>query len=330
MTALLLLAVLGTACGSPDTKEADRYAIVTKSEGNRYNDSIVEGFRSVVEAAGNECVELQPKSADSEAQIVQIERAIAQDIRALAVAATDADALTSSLKKATDAGIKVLTFDSNVQGEDRITFVNQASADAVGKVLMEAVHDIGGGTGQWAILSTTSRAANQDAWITAMKKEAENKVYEDLMLVDIAFGEDNTARSKACVEQLLADYPDLKVICAPTVMGIRAAVEVVRETKSQVRVTGLGLPSEMADYMETGGECPYMYLWNPKEIGRLTAYTAIALASEETAGMAGETFRAGDMGTYTFKDCADGGSEIIVGEPLRIDETNIRIWKEIF
>ena len=35
---------------------------------------------------------------------------------------------------------------------------------------MDAVLDIAGGEGQFAILSATSQAANQNAWIDAMKK----------------------------------------------------------------------------------------------------------------------------------------------------------------
>ena len=52
-----------------------------------------------------------------------------------------------------DAGIKVCGFDSKVNADSRMTFVNQAGTKEIGQTLMDAVYDITGGEGQWAILS---------------------------------------------------------------------------------------------------------------------------------------------------------------------------------
>lgn len=58
-------------------------------------------------------------------------------------------------------------------------------------------------------------------------------------------------------------------------MGIAAAGKVLTDKglAGQVILTGLGLPSEMADYIHNG-VCPYMYLWNPVDLGYLTGYNA--------------------------------------------------------
>ena len=49
---------------------------------------------------------------------------------------------------------------------------------------MDAVKDLAGGEGQWAILSATSQASNQNAWIAAMKEVMEGEDYAGLELVE--------------------------------------------------------------------------------------------------------------------------------------------------
>ena len=76
--------------------------------------------------------------------------------------------------------------------------------------------------------------------------------------------------------------------------------------------------------------CPYMYLWNPIDVGRLGAYASIALFNEDITGAEGETFTAGDMGEYTITDAGDGGTEIILGAPFKFDPSNIDEWKDVY
>lgn len=198
---------------------------------------------------------------------------------------------------------------------------------------MDAVLDISGGEGQWAILSATSQAANQNAWIDSMKEimESDDK-YSKLELVEVAYGDDEPQKSTDQTQALLAKYPDLKVICAPTTVGINAAAKVLQDEKSSVKLTGLGLPSEMAEYIcdDDAHSCPYMYLWNPIDLGRLGAYTSIALVDGTITGAEGDKFTAGDMGDYEIVKADDGGTEMILGAPFKFDASNIDEWKDVY
>ncbi|MGF6364727.1 ABC-type sugar transport system substrate-binding protein [Aequitasia blattaphilus] len=232
-----------------------------------------------------------------------------------------------------DAGIKVSCLDSKVNADSRMTFVNQAGTTEIGQSLMEAIYDITGGEGQWAILSATSQAANQNAWIEAMKEVmADDSKYSKLELVEVAYGDDEPQKSTDQTQALLSKYPDLKVICAPTTVGINAAAKVLQDEKSSVKLTGLGLPSEMAEYIGEGDDfsCPYMYLWNPIDVGRLGAYASIALVNEDITGAEGDTFTAGDMGDYEVVKASDGGTEVILGPPFKFDPSNIAEWKDVY
>lgn len=312
-------------------------AIVTKAAGNPYNEKEAEGFTEVVEGEGGTVVVQHPESATADAQIAVINSLISQGVDAIAIAANDTNALSAVLQEAADEGIKILTLDSDVAAEDRATFCNQAGVQEVGQALVDAVYDLTGGEGQYAILSATSQATNQNAWIEAMKAiSEEDEKYASLELVEVAYGDDEYQKSTDQTEALLQKYPDLKVICAPTTVGIAAAAKVLQDQKSEVVLTGLGLPSEMAEYIGDDDEhsCPYMFLWNPVDLGRLAAYTAIALVKEDITGAIGDEFQAGDMESSPYILSALGDSEefseIILGPPFKFDPENIDEWKDVY
>jgi rhamnose transport system substrate-binding protein len=231
-----------------------------------------------------------------------------------------------------DAGIKVCSVDSSVNKDSRAVHCNQAGVDEIGLALIDAVYDISGGSGQFAILSATSQATNQNAWIDSMKSfmESDSK-YADLELVEVAYGDDESQKSTDQTQALLQKYPDLKVICSPTTVGIAAAAKVLQDQGSSVKLTGLGLPSEMAAYIGDGDDfsCPYMFLWNPIDLGALGAYTSIALVNGEITGAEGDTFSC-ELGDYTVVAAGDGGTEIILGAPFKFEPSNIDEWKVVY
>ncbi len=307
-------------------------AFVSKSAGNPYNEKEAEGFTEAAEEAGYEVIIQHPESATAEAQITVINSLISQGVDSITVAANDENALQSVLQDAMDAGIQVSCMDSKTNADSRATFVNQAGTQEIGETLMEAVYDISGGSGQWAILSATSQATNQNAWIDAMQEIWENdEKYADLEMVEVAYGDDESQKSTDQTQALLQKYPDLKVICSPTTVGINAAAKVLQDEGSDVKLTGLGLPSEMAEYIGDDDEhsCPYMYLWNPVDLGRLSAFTAIALVEGDITGAEGESFSTPD-GDYTIQDAGDGGTEIILGPPFEFNPDNIDDWKDVY
>ena len=113
--------------------------------------------------------------------------------------------------------------------------------------------------------------------------------------------------------------------------AIMAAAKVVTDKGliGKVAVTGLGLPSEMAEYI-TNGSCPWMYLWNPIDVGGLAAYASMALVKGDITGAAGDKFEAGTLGSYEVISAADGGTEVLLGAPFKFDPDNIDEWKSVY
>ncbi|MCD7819055.1 MAG: rhamnose ABC transporter substrate-binding protein [Lachnospiraceae bacterium] len=333
--ALTMVSGLAVTASAEGSAEGMTFGIIVKSAGNPYNEKEAEGFKEVIEAEGGEVVICYPEEATADAQIPLIQNLITQGVDAICIAGNDENALEAALTEAMDEGIKVSALDAKVNANSRMTFVNQAGVDEIGQALMDAVYDLCDGEGQWAILSATSQATNQNAWIESMQKiMEEDEKYADLELVEIAYGDDEAQKSTDQTYALLDNYPELKVVCAPTTVGIAAAAKVLQDSDTDVKLTGLGLPSEMAEYIGDDDEhsCPYMFLWNPVDVGRLGAYTSIALANEVITGAEGDTFEAGDMenSLYTVVAADDGGTEVILGEPFRFDSSNIDEWKDVY
>lgn len=311
--------------------DGQKIALVGKSAGNAFFEIAAESFVGAAEAEGATVEVVYPETATADAQIKVLDNLISQDFDAICIAANDVNALQAKLEEAMDMGIKVASFDSAPNPDSRMVFVNQAGTVAVGQALIDAVYDIAGGEGQWAVLSATSQASNQNAWIDAMKTIMEDEKYAGLELVEVAYGDDEPQKSTDQTAALLQNYPDLKVICAPTTVGIMAAGKVLQDAKSSVKLTGLGLPSEMADYIgaDDAHSCPYMYLWNPIDLGKLAAYVSVALVDGTITGAAGETFTCA-LGDYEIVEAADGGTEIIAGPPFAFTPENIEEWKTVY
>ena len=112
---------------------------------------------------------------------------------------------------------------------------------------------------------------------------------------------------------------------------ILAAAKVLQDQSSACKLTGLGLPSEMAEYIgnDARHSCPYMFLWNPIDLGALGGYTIMALCNGEITGAEGETFTC-DLGDYSIVAAGDGGTEIILGAPFKFEPSNIAEWAQVY
>lgn len=331
--ALLLVAVMVfamAACAPAAEQDGGKttYAIVCKDGSNPYMKRMVSGFKTACEALGVDFVEKSPETTSAQDQITIVNELVAQGVKAIAIAANDAAALEATLKTAREAGIAVVTLDSDTKGSQM--FINQAGVKEVAQVLVESIYDMAGGAGEFAILSASSTATNQNAWIAAMDEiiKADSK-YANLVWKETVYGDDEPTKSTTETQNLLTKYPDLKVICCPTTVGVLAAAQEIQSKNSTVKIAGLGLPSEMKDYVGDDKACPYMYLWNPIDVGNCAAY-AIKAILDGKVGAAGTSFTADNGTTYEITAGDPAELQIIVGPPFKFDGANIGEWAEVY
>jgi len=294
--------------------------LVPKNLGNPYFDTANKGAQ---EAAGELDVTVLYQgsaTADATEQITLLNSLIAQNVSGLAISANDADALVPTGAAAMDAGIPVVTWDSAIAEGGRIFHINQAEAQGIADVQIQMASDLSGGEGQIAILSATSTAPNQNEWIALMEETLQKPEYANLELVTTVYGDDQDEKSYNEALGLMRTYPDLKVIIAPTTVGIAAAARAVQDQNrvGEVFVTGLGTPNQMREYVKSGA-APAFALWNPGDLGYLAIYALDAIATGKITGAPGDTFDGGKLGEYTV---ADDGT-VLLGDPTVFDENNI-------
>lgn len=309
---------------------AGTYVFVGKDIQNPYMQKVYEGFESACRELGVKSLYKAPKSTTAAKQSEIIYNLAEKNVTGIAVAANDASDLSDALKAASDKGIKIISLDSAVDPELRETHIQQADPEKIGRGLIQAAYDILGGSGGIGILSATEHATNQNTWIEYMRREiGENpEKYASTPIVEVVYGDDDFTKSVIETEELLQN-PDVKIIVSPTAVGMQAAGKVLTEKESEIKLTGLGMPSQMAEYIENG-VCPCMFLWNPSDIGYVAGYTMDALVKNTITGAVDETFSAGTLGERKITRDNSDGTEVMVGELLKFDRTNILEWKNIY
>jgi rhamnose transport system substrate-binding protein len=228
------------------------------------------------------------------------------------------DQLVPAVEAATEAGQVVVTWDSPIpSGEGEALFVAQVDFDETGRVMAEMARSIlGEDGGAFAILSASPDAANQNAWIAAMLEVLEEEEYANLELLDIVYGNDQTEESYNQALALVDQYPAMELIMAPTSVGITAAAKAMQDEGlcDTVKVSGLGLPSEMIDFT-LNGCAPEFALWSFVDLGYVTYYATYLLATGAMEAEEGVTFEAGRMGEYTIEadPTRENGLRIVMG-----------------
>ena len=311
-----------TAAANPNAaaKEGVKMAFLPKQLNNPYSDIEVSGGKAALEELKGEYKLVGPNDASASSQVSYINTLIQQQQNVIGIAANDPNAVCPSLNQARSAGIKVVAFDSDAAKDCRDVFINQATTQGIGESLAKQAKDLTGGSGEIAVLSATPNATNQNAWIDVLKETLKKPEYANIKLDKVAYGNDDDQKSFQEAQGLLQSFPNLKVIVAPTTVGIAAAARYVSSSsyKGKVAVTGLGTPNQMRAFVKDGTVKQFA-LWNPADIGYLAAYAGAALKSGQITGAEGEKFKAGKLGDYTI----GANGEIVLGLPTTFDANNI-------
>jgi rhamnose transport system substrate-binding protein len=303
-----------------------RIALVVKSLGNGFFDAANKGAQEAAAELGDvEVIYTGPTAATAEAQIEVINSLVAQQVDAIAISANDPDALVPALKKAMDRGIKVISWDSGVAPEGRQLHLNPSDTNLIGETIIKLAADYLPEGGDVAILSAASTATNQNAWIEAAKAALPEK-FPNINLVATVYGDDDSVKSTDEAKGLIASYPNLKAIIAPTTVGVVAAAQVVTDQNliGKVNVTGLALPSEFKQFIDNGAS-QAVALWNPIDLG----YSAVMLANDLVEGETAEpgaTLSIGRVGEVTLDDT----NSAAMAPPFQFDKSNIEEFSKIY
>ena len=299
---------------------------IGKNTGNPYFDSITGGFQDACAAKGCEFEFVAPATAEATSQIPIIEAQIQRGVDVIGIAPNSPDALNQVLDDAKAAGILVITVNGDLVGneEHRAATILPVDFTKTGPNQVELMGSMIGYAGEIAILSATTEAPDQNTWIAAMVDTLNtDPKYKDMKLVATVYGDDQPEKSTTEMEALLANYPDLKGVIAPTTVGIAAAAQVVqsRGIADTVKVTGLGLPSEMRDFIKDGTVEAFQ-LWSPYNEGWLAVHFALGVLDGSIKNEVGETFEVPNLGTIMIneKNAMNTQAELTKFDASNIDD----------
>ena len=294
---------------------------VPKLDTDPYFSTAQLGAEEAAEELGGEALRQAPSVTTADAQIEIINTLVTQQVDVIAVAGNDANALAPALQRARDQGVRVISYDSDVAPEARTLFVNQVDSDTVAAQMLDSMHDLIDGDGQFGILSSTPTATNQNAWIASIEEALESDTkYADMELIDeIFYGEEQEDVSQTQALAMTQAYPDIEGIIIPAGISLPAAARALDDAGllGDVTLTGLAPASLISEYIE-GGSVQDIW-WNVRDLGYLAFYAANALATCEITGEEGDTFEAGRLGEFTVG--VDG--EIILGPAVIVTPENV-------
>lgn len=325
----LIMAMAFLACkGSGDTTGSGKIKIyfIPNNLGNPYFDALSSGFEQAIAELGADKFEyyyVGPASAGATDQIEYIEAAVQNKAFAIFLAANSEDALNATLDDARKAGVRLYIINQDIPGSEshRDAAIMPVDFGTIGDAQIELMGGYINYEGEIAILSATTSAPDQNTWIEGMKKALANPKYAKMKLVDVVYGDDQPEKSTTEMEALLNKYPDLRGVICPTTVGIAAATKVVqtRKVADKVKVTGLGLPSEMKQYVEDGTS-PGFQLWDPPKEGYLAVYMCWEEKNGSFKPAPGASFNAGKYGSITIRS---NGWVMALEEPKTFDNTNL-------
>jgi len=301
---------------------------IGKNTGNPYFDSITGGFKDACAKIGCQFEFVAPATAEATSQIPIIEAQIQRGVNVIAIAPNSPDAMNQVLDEARAKKILVLAVNGDLVGNESHRDANILPVDftKTGPNQVELMGSLIGYKGSIAILSATTEAPDQNTWIAAMKKTlAEDPKYKDMKLVATVYGDDQPEKSTTEMEALLSNYPDLVGVIAPTTVGVAAAAQVVQQRglAEKVHVTGLGLPSEMKDFIKDGTVKAFQ-LWSPYNEGWLAVHFALGVLDGTIKNEVGSSFEVENLGKITIadKNAMNTQAELTTFDAKNIDDFN--------
>jgi rhamnose transport system permease protein len=291
-------------------------AMMPKAKGDPYFVSCRAGAEEAARELGVELIWDGPTGLDAARQNEVIENWITRGVDVIAVAVENRAGISTVLRKARERGIEVVTWDADAEPDARDFFVNQATSEGIGNTLTDEASRLLDGKGQFAILTGALSAANQNEWISFIKKRVAD-THPGLTLATIRPTDDDRDKAFAETQTILRVHPEVKLVMAISAPAVPGAAEAVRQAgRRDVNVIGLSLPNINKPYVH-GGVVQTVVLWNTRDLGYLTVHAGLQLL-QGTLAPGARTMRAGRLGEVQIR-----GTEVILGPPLKFTKENI-------
>ncbi len=301
---------------TPTTSRKLTVAVMPKAKGDPYFASCRQGAEEAAKELGIELLWDGPTDLDPAKQNEVVEAWITRGVDAIAVSVSNREGISTVLRKARQKGIKVLTWDADAERDARDFLVNQATPQGIGYTLVDEAARMMNGAGEFAIITGSLSADNQNEWIKHIRARVAEK-FPNLKLVGIQPSDDDRDRAFTEAQNIMKTHPNVKLIMAISAPAVPGAGEAVKQSgRKDVKVMGLSLPSLCKSYVHEG-VIESVILWKTVDLGYLVMQSAKAV-TEGTLKPGVSELMAGRMGKIVIQ-----GDEVILGAPFIFNKGNI-------
>ncbi|MFS2151178.1 ABC transporter substrate-binding protein [Rhizobium sp. Rhizsp42] len=250
-TAIVALS-LASALSAPAFAQESYFAIISKGFQHQFWQAVKSGAEQSAKKNG---VTITFEAPETEAmidkQIDMLNAAIAKKPQGLGFAALDSQAEVPLLKKAHEAGIPIVAFDSGVDSDLPLATCstdNLKAAAAAADKMAEAV----GKAGEIGMLvhDQTSQTGIQRR--DGFKNQIESK-YPDIKIVDIQYGGDPLVATESA-KAMLAAHPQIKGIFASNEGSAIGLLQAARESKAKIIAIGFDSGKQQRAAIADGSE----------------------------------------------------------------------------
>jgi len=269
------------AAGSTASRADDMYIpLISKGFQHQFWQAVKQGAE---QAAKDNKVRITFEGPETEAmvdkQIDMLSAALAKKPNAIGLAALDSKAAIPLLKKAQDAKIPVIAFDSGVDSDIPLTTCTTDNVAAAGLAADKMAGAIGD-AGEVAVVvhDQTSRTGidRRDGFLNQMKAKHPN-----IKVVDVQYGGGDHLKSAEIAKTMLQAHPNLKGIFGANEGSAEGVAIGVKESGKKIVIVGYDSGKEQKDAIKSGAMLGAI-TQNPIGIGKCTVEQAVkALKGEK-------------------------------------------------
>lgn len=215
-----------------------RIGVISKGYQHDFWRTVASGVQAAATEFGVETYFIGPeKETEISKQISMVENAINKKVNAIALAALDTKALMPVSKKAMDAGIPLVTFDSGIGGDYSQSFIATDNIEG-GRIGARELVKLIGKKGKVIIIAHnagTSTAIDREKGAMEILKK-----YPNIKLLNTQYSDGDISKALAITQDIIVANPDLKGVFATNEGSARGVARAIEEKKMQGKIALVG------------------------------------------------------------------------------------------